>query len=198
VTFHHLNRRTHLYLALTLVPWFVMYGVSSAVFNHSAYFEALDKAKNQPLWTKALERDYDVPVPEGELRPLGERIMKDTGLSGAFGAYRQGPNQINVYVYTLLHSTQIKYFLDQKKLVVENRRFRFDHFLTGMHAKGGFEQDRFQDDLWGVIVDLVCLGFLLWIATGIFMWWQLPSARNWGWLALLSGFGTFVWFLLAL
>ncbi len=198
MTFHHLNRRVHLYLALLLVPWFLMYGISSYVFNHPQYFDQLDKAKSLPMWTKVLERDYDVPVPEGELRPLGDRVVTDLGLSGAYGAYRQGPNQINIYVYTFLKSTQVKYFLDQKKLVVEDRRFRFDQFLTGMHAKGGFEQDRIQDDIWAVIVDLVCLGMLLWIATGLFMWWQLPATRNWGWLALLAGLGSFAWFVFTL
>lgn len=198
MTFHHLNRRVHLYLALLLVPWFLMYGISSYVFNHSQYFQDLDKAKNLPLWTKVLEREYDVPVPEGELRPLGERVVKDLGLSGSYGAYRQGPNQINIYVYTFLKSTQVKYLLDQKKLIVEDRRFRFDQFLTGMHAKGGFEQDRIQDDIWGVIVDLVCLGMLLWIATGLYMWWHLPATRNWGWLALLAGLASFAWFVATL
>jgi hypothetical protein len=175
-----------------------MYGISSYVFNHPQYFQERDKALGQPLWTQRLEMPYDVPVPEGELRPLGARIMKDAGLEGSFGAYRQGPNQINVYVYTFLKSTQAKYLLDQKKLVVEDRRFRMDQFLTGMHAKGGFEQERIQDKLWGVVVDLVCLGFLLWIGTGLFMWWHLPSTRRWGWVALLAGLGSFAWFVYAL
>lgn len=198
MTIHHINRRVHLYLALLLVPWFLMYGISSYVFNHPRYFEQRDKAKNLPLWTKVLERDYDVPVPEGDLRPLGTRVVNDLGLSGAYGAYRQGPDRINIYVYTFLKSTQIKYLLNEKKIIVETRRFRFDQFLTGMHAKGGFEQERIQDSLWGVVVDLVCLGFVLWIATGILMWWSLPATRNWGWIALLSGIATFVWFVLAL
>jgi hypothetical protein len=63
-----------------------------------------------------------------------------------------------------------------------------------MHARGGFEQDRFLDKLWGVVVDLVCLGMLLWIITGIYMWWKLPSTRRWGWLALGSGIASFVFF----
>ncbi|MBM3734829.1 MAG: PepSY domain-containing protein [Acidobacteria bacterium] len=197
MTLQHLNRRLHLYLALSLSPWFLMYGVSSYVFSHPAYFQELDKSKG-PLWTKVLERDYDVPVPQGDLRPLGAQIMKDAGLSGAFGAYRQGPNQINVYVYTFLQSTQAKYFLDKKKLVVEDRRFRFDQFLTGMHAKGGFEQDRIQDTLWGIVVDLVCLGFILWIVTGLVMWWSLPSTRGWGWVALLGGVASFALFMFRL
>ncbi|MCC6537189.1 MAG: hypothetical protein IT162_06540 [Bryobacterales bacterium] len=196
MTFHHLNRRTHLYLALFLSPWFLMYGLSSIPFSHNQYFEELDKAKGIPLWTKRAEIPFDQPVPAGpELRPFAEQVVKLTGLTGAYGAYRQSPKQVNVYVYTFWKSTQVKYFLEEKKLVVEDRRFRWDHFLTGMHAKGGFDQGGWHN-AWGVVVDLVCLGMLLWIATGLIMWWNVPVVRNWGWVALASGvvsFGFFLW-----
>lgn len=197
MTFSHLNRRTHLYLAMALLPWFLMYGASSLVFSHGRYFDDLDKAKGLPLWTQRFDRPYSIEVPEsGDLRAVGERIMKDSGLSGAFGSYRQSPNQLNVYVYTSLYSTQVKYFIQEHRLVAEDRRFRFDQFLTGLHARGGFEQDGFLNTLWGVVVDIVCLGFLLWIATGLYMWWKLKQTRSWGWLALAGGFvsfGLFLW-----
>jgi hypothetical protein len=195
MTLHHLNRRIHLYLALFLLPWFIMYGLSSIPFSHNQYFEARDKAKGLPLWTKRFERSYEITVPEGnELKPVGDRIMKDTGLTGAYGTYRQSPNQVNVYVYTFWQSTQVKYFVAEKKLLGEDRRFRWDHFLTGMHAKGGFEQGGLHN-LWGVVVDLVCLGMLMWIFTGLVMWWSLPSTRIWGWVALGSGVFSFALFL---
>lgn len=197
MTFHHLNRRTHLYLALFLLPWFFLYGVSSIAFSHGPYFEQLDKAKGLPLWKTRFERTgYDIPIPDGpELRAVADRVVKDTGLGGgAYGAYRQGPNQVNVYVYTFWKSTQVKYFLAEKKLVVEDRRFRWDHFLTGMHAKGGFDQGGLHN-LWAVFVDLVCLAMLLWIATGLIMWWNLPATRGWGWIALAAGVASFAGFL---
>lgn len=197
MTFHHLNRRTHLYLALFLLPWLFLYGVSSIVFSHGPYFEQLDKAKGLPLWKTRFERTgYDIPIPEGpELRAVADRVVNDTGLGGgAYGAYRQAPNQVNVYVYTFWKSTQVKYFLAEKKLVVEDRRFRWDHFLTGMHAKGGFEQGGLHN-LWAVFVDLVCLAMLLWIATGLIMWWNLPATRGWGWIALAAGVASFAGFL---
>jgi hypothetical protein len=195
VTFSHLNRRTHLYLGLALLPWFLLYALSSIPFSHTKYFDDLDKAKGLPNWTPRFERAYDVPVPEGDLRPLGARIVADTGMTGAWGAYRQGPNQVNVYVYTFWRSTQIKYFVDQKKLTAEDKRFRLDHFLTGMHAKGGFEQEGWLHDSWGVVVDLVSLAFLIWIASGIYLWWHIPAHRGWGWLALAGGFVSFALFL---
>jgi hypothetical protein len=195
MTLHHLNRRVHLYLALVLLPWFLMYGVSSIPFSHNQYFEDRDKAKGLPLWTKRFERSYDIAIPDGpELRAVGDQIMKDTGLEGAHGTYRQSANQVNVYVYTFWKSTQVKYFINEKKLVAEDRRFRWEHFLTGMHAKGGFDQGGLHN-LWGVVVDLVCLGMFLWVFTGVVMWWTLPFARIWGWVAILSGSASFAWFL---
>jgi len=196
MTFSHFNRRLHLYLGLTLVPWFLMYGVSSIPFAHNRYFEARDQAKGQPLWTQRLEQNYSIAIPaEGELRAVGARIMKDFGLQGAFGAYRQGPNQINVYVNTFRHVTQAKYFVAEQKILVEDRRFRFDHFLTGMHARGGFEQDGLLNTAWGVMVDVACFGMLLWVLSGLYMWWSLPGLRSWGWAAFLGGAGSFALFM---
>jgi hypothetical protein len=194
--FLHLNRRTHLYLALFLLPWFLMYGVSSVPFSHGAYFEELDKQSGKPLWIPRLEKtNYEVAIPEGDdLRTVGEQIVRDAGLQGTFGTYRQSASQINVYVYSFWKSTQAKYFPQEKRLVVEDRRFRWDHFLTGMHATGGFDEGPMRD-LWGVIVDLVCLGMLLWVLSGLVMWWTLPPTRKWGWIAFASGMLSFALFL---
>ena len=193
--FAHINRRIHLYLSLSLFPWFLMYGVSSVAFSHNQYFDARDRARNLPQWTRISERAYDVPVPEGDLRPLGARIMRDAGLRKAFGVYRPNPEQINVYVFDFRNQTHLIYYPSRKLLAVEEKRFRFEHFLTGLHARGGFEQDGFLQDSWGVIVDIVCVGFLVWIASGLIMWWQLRGHRGWGWIALGSGVAAFALFL---
>lgn len=198
MTFSHLNRRTHLYLGLALLPWFFLYAVSSIPFSHSPYFDNLDKAKGLPNWIKRFERPYNVPVPDGDLRAFGARVLADTGLSGAYGAYRQSPTQVNVYIYTFWRSTQVKYFTDQKRIVVEDKRFRWDHFLTGMHARGGFQQDGWLQASWAILVDLIALSVLLWIASGLYLWWHLPGLRSWGWLALASGAAAFTLFLLRL
>ena len=196
MTFPQFNRRLHLYLGLSLLPWFLMYGASSVPFAHNQVFEAIDKAKGLPLWTMRVDRKYAIDVPSsGELRPVGARIVKDLGLIGSFGAYRQSPDQLNVYVYRFLHATQVKYYIAEQRITVEDRRFRFDQFLTGMHARGGFEQDGVLNKAWGVVVDLCCLGMLLWIFSGVYMWWSLPGLRSWGWLAFLGGIGSYLLFM---
>jgi len=204
MTFAHLNRRTHLYLGLVLLPWFFMYGMSSFPFAHSQYFDARDAAKKLPLWTMTMDRVVDTPVP-GEaddakaMRAFGARLMQEAGLAGtSFGVYRQSPNQINVYAYSFLKSTQLKYFVDAKRLTVEDRRFRWDHFLTGLHARGGFEDERLFVRSWSVIVDMVCVAMIVWIASGLYMWWGLPGHRTWGWLAIAAGTAAFAVFTMRL
>ena len=100
--------------------------------------------------------------------PSAERFFSKPGLRTRrpppIGRARR---RCNVYSYSFWKSTQLSYFADQKKVTVEDRRFRWDHFLTGMHARGGFEQDGLLQRSWSVVVDLVCVGIVLWIATGL-------------------------------
>ena len=202
MTFQHFNRRTHLYLGLFLLPWFFVYGISSVPFAHNQFFDQRDRAKNLPNWNLRSEHTVDLAVPEGEeaLREFGGHLLRQAGIAEpkTWGAYRQSPTQVNVYLYSPLQSTQLRYLVDQKKLFVEDKRFRWDHFLTGLHALGGFEQASTLRDSWAIVVDLVCLAMILWIASGLYMWWAYPGHRNWGWLAIFSGAASFAWFTLRL
>jgi hypothetical protein len=38
-----------------------------------------------------------------------------------------------------------------------------------------------------VVVDVVCITLILWISSGIYMWWGLRSTRRWGWIAIGAG-----------
>lgn len=204
MTLGHLNRRVHLYLGLALLPWLFMYGISSIPFAHTAYFNARDAATQLPLWTMKSDAIVDVAPPDasaGEraLRPFGAALLERAGISGtSFGVYRQGPNQINVYSYSFWKSTQLKYYVAERRLTVEDRRFRWDQFLTGMHARGGFEQEGLLALSWSVTVDVVCAAILVWIASGLYMWWTLPGHRRWGAVTLASGTMSFLVFTLTL
>lgn len=201
MTFAQLNRRTHLYLGLALLPWFFMYGISSLPFAHTQFFDQRDAAKGLPLWTLRSDRITAVRPPDDDnaLREFGAALLRDAGIGGtAFGTYRQSANQINVYSYSFWKSAQLKYYVDQQRVTVEDRRFRWDQFLTGMHGRGGFEQEGLLQLSWSAVVDLVCLGIIVWIASGLYMWWGLPGHRAWGWIAILAGVISFIGFTLQL
>jgi hypothetical protein len=197
MTFNHLNRRTHLYLALILMPWFLMYGVSSIPFSHQSWLGDYYKDGVQN-WKLRFDQTYERVVDDKEdLRASGRSILSDLGLEGAFGINRRN-NRVTIYLFDFWSSVRVTYNLQKKWIKVEDKRFRWDHFITGLHARGGFQQDNALNDAWAVIVDLVCLSFVVWIASGIYMWWLLGHTRAWGWVALLSGVVTFIVFLLNL
>ena len=190
----HWSRRIHLYTGLCLAPWFLLYGVSSLVFSHDKWLDQLDKAKGVPNWTPLSERHYEIEIPaQGDLKPVADKIVSDLGLEGAHGAYRPNTSRVDVYVYTFWHSTQVKYFIAEKRLVVEAKRFRWDHFLTGMHAQAGYGRDTLRN-LWAGVVDTVVIAMVFWVITGLLMWWRLPKTRSWGWLSLAAGLCSFLLF----
>jgi hypothetical protein len=182
MTFLHFIRRTHLYMGLFLLPWVIMFGVSSMPLNHTTTPE-------QATWTKIAEYPFNGAVPgTGEnLRPIGREIMNVAGVSGGYYVYRANPRLLTVGAPDFLTPIRINYRIDEQKLTVERREFSMQPFITGMHFRGGYDMDGFWDSVWAFFVDLVSVGLILWIATGIYMWWHLPSTRRWGWLALVSG-----------
>ncbi len=197
MTFHHFNRRLHLYLGLALLPWFFMYGVSSVPFTHNQYFQELDASKGLPLWTEFEEGTLDIAIPEDndELRAFGAAVLAKVGMEPKlYGAYRSGPNEVIVYNSTFAKALRVVCSSDKNTFAIQQRRFRWDQFLTGMHARGSFVQEGVLLDSWAVVVDVVCIGMFLWIASGLYMWWGIRGHRGWGWLAILGGVVSFAWF----
>ena len=198
MTFNLLVRRTHIYLALFLLPWFFFYALGALPFTHRSVFEQFYK-DGRPERAVRFDRQYHLPIAEdADLRQVGAQILKDLGMEGSFGVYRPNKQRVNIYLFDFWSSTELTYFVEQNRLLAEDNRFRWDHFLTGVHARGGFDQDSILDDSWAVLVDLVCLGILIWIASGLYMWWQIRQVRSWGALALSGGLISFLVFLLGL
>lgn len=113
--------------------------------------------------------------------------MNAAGMSGGYFVYRVNPKQINVTRPDFLAPVRMLYDIDERRLTVERRDFSWRPFLSGLHTRGGYDLDGFWDSAWAVCVDVVSVGLLLWMASGIYMWWHLPSTRAWGWMALGAG-----------
>ncbi len=195
MTFNHVNRRTHLYLALFLMPWFLMFGLSSLAIQHRWLFGA-DQPNAANEWTKRFDRQYDLVVPEDvDLREVGAKILSDAGLSGAFFINRAGNDSIRVNQFNFSSGIRLTYNMVERRLIAEEQQFSFHQKLIRMHVRGGFEQDSVLDDFWAATIDLVCLAFVLWILSGLYMWWKIPRTRIWGMLTLVAGIASFCAFL---
>jgi hypothetical protein len=44
--------------------------------------------------------------------------------------------------------------------------------------------------IWPIFVDLFCVTLLIWIITGLILWWKVRESRRWGWVTILGGFAT--------
>ena len=199
--FSHLVRRAHLYLALFCLPWFVMYGVTSIAFSHADWFDTGRDLYNTAgdAWTEEGSWPCTVAVPEtGEVpRDVATQLLAVAGIDvDAYGAYRSGARQIDVYVVAFWQTRRLSYRLDEQRLFLYSRSSIPQQILTGMHARAGYQHDGLLNDAWAFMVDLVSIGFLLWVATGLYIWWQLPGMRRWGAVGLLAGVLSFAGFLL--
>lgn len=194
MTFDHFNKRTHLYLALFLLPWFLMYGLSSLLINH----KELLKDPNEGAWTQQADRSYDRPVPDdADLREIAYQVLNDVDMKGSFWVnLDENRNRLNINRFDSWSATRLVYHIDEQRLTSEHKKFASREFITRMHTKGGFHQESFFSDLWAIVIDLVCAGFLIWIATGIFMWWKIKSSRTWGFITVGGGLFSYMIFLL--
>lgn len=197
VTFKYLNRRIHLYLGMFCLPWFVMYGISSIAFNHNTWF---NNGNDQPggEWQEVDSWSCSVEVPgSGDIpRSIARELLDTAGLEAeAFGVFRNGPNQLTVYLPNFTEMRQLVYRMDEQRLILRERKKFAQQFWGGLHARGGYQHDSFLDDTWAFVVDVVCVSFLLWVISGLIMWWQSPKSRRGGSVAMLLGFVSFVGFM---
>ena len=198
MNFDLLNKRVHLYLGLFLIAFFLKYAVSGLLFAHN--FGLNEFYKDKPQWTTRFERTYERPVPENaDLRPLAAQILEDAGLKNrSFGVYRVGKERLNINTYSFFSSTRLTYFIDQNRLLAEDKIFRWDHFLHKFHLIGGYAQDSFIADLWAFMIDLTCVAIIIWTLSGIYIWWKIQETRRWGTVALGGGVISFLIFVFML
>jgi hypothetical protein len=198
MTFDKMNRRTHLFLGLFLMSWLLMYGVSSFIIIHQRWFRA-DKAGVRET---VFEKSYNHPVAahgvnnEPDLRAAAREILKDCNLDGAFWVERPNPDTVHIERFTFRDSISLTYSIEDQKLKAERQTMRWPQVITRMHFRGGYIQPTFWNRFWGVLVDLACIGIIIWVVSGLIMWWRLRGLRAWGAIAVLGGvlsFALLIW-----
>jgi hypothetical protein len=200
ITFDKLNRRTHLYLGLLLMPWLMMYGISSFIVIHQSWFGA-DQAPTREL---LFERAYHRPVNlrgannSPELRAAAQEILKDCNLEGAFWVDKPNADTLHIDRFSFRDGISLTYSTKDQKLTAKQQRMKLPQVAMRMHFRGGYGQPTFGNKLWGLLVDVACVGIVIWVASGLIMWWRLPRLRAWGALAAGGGLLSFlllVWLL---
>ncbi len=185
-------RRTHMYLALFLTPWMIIYSLSGLVLNHNQTVRNFYGGDFNPF-VKVEESEFTGTFSDNaDSRAVAGQILEQLNLSGAFNV-QGGPSQpkmvINRNGSRAAH--RVTYFPKEKKLLIEKQTLNVPMFLNRAHFRNGYDQPFAPSKIWAVTVDLAVAGMLFWVASGIWMWWEIKPARLLGAGFALLGFAMF-------
>jgi hypothetical protein len=182
-------RRTHLYFALFLAPWVLMYAASTLVMNHREFFRG--KPPSPPAWEKVSETVYDGSFAEGATRAeIAGQLLVSLDLDGSH-QHAQRDGKIVIQRHDPVHPVRVTFDPATKALRVERQRFDAGAFLERMHRRRGWETGYALDTVWAVCVDVFIFVVAFWVLSGLWMWWEMKATHRLGFLALGVGLGLF-------
>ena len=198
MSFSIVIRRTHMYLALFLTPWILMYALAVFGVNHRGLF--LGSEPPFVKFEKESEQSYEAAFSDDiEPRIVAEQILADLGLEGAYNVrYNKQKNTYNITRRDPVTPRRITYVPSENKVTVERQTFKTVNFLAGLHHRAGYRYDLFADDAWAFSVDLAVVAMVFWVLSGLWMWWELKVTHRWGLVSLLVGLGLFGFFILTI
>ena len=191
-------RRTHLYLALFLFPWVLMYALSTLVMNHRALFVGMYGEGPIPF-VEERRLTYDGAFAEtAELRTISTAILTSVDLDGAHAVARRRDGTIAINRNDLLTPRRLTYTPSDRTLVIERLQARPNAFLERFHRRRGYATGYGLDTIWAISVDAFIVAMVFWVLSGLWMWWEMKVTRVLGLAALLGGTGLFAMYLLTL
>ncbi len=193
--FSKVMRQGHMYVALFLTPWMLMYALSTLGLNHYWFFRSLDGG-DIARFTVERELPYTRIFPPGTpVRTIGRQIVIDLQMDGGHTANWQKNGEIVVYRSDPIAPKRITYKLAAKKLVIEKENLRTMDVLTRLHTRVGYSTRYWINSAWAAAVDLSVSATFFWIASGFWLWWELKRTRRLGVILTVAGlllFGLFV------
>jgi hypothetical protein len=191
-------RRTHMYLALFLFPWILMYALSTLVMNHRALF--VERYGEGPIpFEMERQLPYDGTFPDNAaLKVISKQILTSVGLDGAHSVSRGKDGTIAINRNDLVTPRRLTYSPANRTLLIERMQPRPNAFLERFHRRRGYATGYGLDTVWAVSVDLVIIAMVFWVLSGLWMWWEMKMTRPLGFAAFLGGAALFAFYLLRL
>jgi hypothetical protein len=187
-----------MYLALFLFPWVLMYAVSTLVMNHREIFTR--KYGTGPLpFVKERQLVYEGAIPaDAEPETIARQILTSTGLDGAHSVTRRKDGTLIVNRNDLITPRRLTYSPADRTLLIERAERRPNAFLERFHRRRGYATGYPLDTIWAVTVDLAIVSMMFWVASGLWMWWEMKVTRTFGAGAFLGGAALFAFYLLTI
>ena len=186
-------RSMHLYLALALIPWMLIYALSAITLNHREFFNKFITLGPQELVQEKETIYMGTIADDAGPRMMAEQILSDIGLDGSYWA-NENKNRGTVTIFRMdpLKPKRLTFYSADGKLVIEGQVVQTISFMRRMHFRRGYQNNFLMDDIWALTIDIAIFAIIFWGFSGLYMWWKRPSARLWGIVAISGGFVTFV------
>jgi hypothetical protein len=197
--FSTIVRRTHMYLALFLSPWVLMYTLSTMAMNHREHLRGA-YGNSPPPFVEEAQRSYDATLPQDATpRQKAVQILRDLGLDGAHNVAKSGNDgTLVINRFDLVNPKRVTYIPNENKVVIERMEFRTPAFLERLHRRRGFQTEYAMDDIWAFTVDLFIAAMIVWVLSGLWMWWEMKLTRRMGAVFAGAGLALFVAFLVTI
>ena len=191
-------RRIHMYLALFLTPWMLMYALSTVAMNHRESLKALYGGEN-PEFVTEREEVYAGSFRDGaDRKAVAEQLLNDLDLPGAYNVRGKLEGRLTINRADPVTPRRILFTPQSGELKVQRLEYRTPNFLERMHRRRGYQHDLLLEDTWAFSVDLAIVAMVFWVASGIWMWWELKTTRRWGGVCIAGGFLLFGLFLVTI
>jgi len=185
-----LTRRAHLYLALFLTPWVLLYALSTLVMNHKA------RPATPPSWELVSQRTYNgIFPPSAKAKEIAAQLLISLELDGAHRVTQTSDGLIQIQRQAATAPLRITFTPATFDLKIERQLVSTTAWLETMHRRRGFQHPYLLDDAWAFSVDLFIAGVLFWSLSGLWPRWELKSTRILGAVVLAAGIGLFTYFL---
>ena len=169
-------KRIHLYLTMFLMPWTLLFAVSTMVMNHRNMFTDLGGKF-------VVEKDQDSPIRFTETQTPQEKaaeILDYLSLDGPFRINNRSPEKIVVLTLNPVTPIRITYTTADNKLLVEKREFKITGLIQRLHFRRGYQAGNLSGLIWGLAVDFFLVSMIFWVLSGLWMWWKIKPARYLG------------------
>jgi hypothetical protein len=192
-------RRTHMYLALFLTPWMLMYALSTLAMNHRDFFSKRS-GEGAISYEKESEQIYrGTWAPDTAPKMKAQQILKSLNMEGRHDVREsQNGKTLTINRHDPVLPRRISFSVADGRLTVERQVFRTVNFLERMHRRSGYDSGYAVDSSWAFAVDLVITAMIFWGLSGLWLWWELRVTRRLGLLCAGLGFGLFGFFLLTI
>jgi hypothetical protein len=191
-------RRTHMYLALFLCPWVLMYALSTLAMNHRAVFIERYGPGAPPYVVERTARYDGAFADNAEPRAIARPLLASLDLDGAYSVTRRNDGAIVITRHDLITPRRITYSPTDRMLIVERMQHRTNALLERFHRRRGYATGYALDTAWAVSVDVFIAAAIFWAVSGLWMWWEMKITRVAGLCAALSGAALFTVYVLTI